>query len=678
MIFKSLTLHNLFSYCGTCTFDLMPPVGNTGNIVVILGRNGFGKTSFLNSVKLLFGGVTKELRQSVQRGNSLSGKAFVLGAKEWWGILNRQAKNRQEMDCYVQAILLNENNQEIVVKRSWNLQNDDHENQLEVIAPHKPLLTNDSAQQYLSSLLPLDYIPFFFFDAEDIGYLAEANNNQVIEKMEQFLNIRPADNLRDCLKDLIKKIEKQFITLDSNLKLAKAENKYQELSIQQQNFNSQRQSIEFDIETLESDVRDIRQKINLFRGQGAIEDSAKLEATKSGELKNLEEALAGLSKAFEGDAFLRINAKLVQDTLPAIDRCAYGLKGTTSEMLESLREPLKEVFTTPPYPNDQRLSDTQIVFYQRRIAKLLDSRDIDEGDTNQFCLDNWRAKKLLALLTPYTTLHAPETPLRETLSRGLRAERAANHIDKSLLELNQLSSENKQQLEKLLDNLNQLQNKLIHVKKHEPELKHKLSSIDRELAVLNNEIAECRKLARQSAQGRQRIELVEKMLKLLATYKLQLKQRQRGVLENYFNQHLASLLDSNRLIAAVKIDEFFQLQYLDENANPVPMSSISAGMKQLAATALLWALKDACGKQFPVIFDTPLGRIDKQHQNNLLNKYYPHAAQQVILLPTDSELDERKRKSLAPYIYREYHLHNEDGDNTRAELVPLDKEVHYG
>lgn len=678
MIFKSLTLHNLFSYYGTCTFDLMPRNGHVGNVIVIMGRNGFGKTSLLNSVKLLFGGVTKELRQSVQRGNSLSEKAFVLGAKEWWGILNHQAKNRQEMNCYVQAILLNENNQEIVVKRSWNLQNDDHENQLEVIAPRKSPLTKDAAQQLLSGLLPLDYIPFFFFDAEDIGYLAEANNNQVIEKMEQLLNIRPADNLRDCLKDLIKKIENKSITQDANLKLAKAENKYEELLIQKQGFHSQRQSIEFDIETLESDLRNIRQKINLFSGQGTLENNAKLEATKNGEQKNLEEALTGLSEAFAGDAFLSINAKLVQDTLPAIDRCAHGLKGATSEMLESLREPLKEVFTTPPYPNNQRLSDTQIVFYQRRVAKLLDSRDIEEEDTNLFRLDNWRAKKLLAVLSPFTSLHAPDASIREVLSRALRAERTISDIDKSLQEISQLSEDNRLQLEQLRDKYNYLENELDRLRKSEPDINHKLSSVDRELTELNNEIAECRKLARQSAQGRQRIELVEKMLKLLATYKLQLKQRQRGVLENYFNQHLASLLDSNRLIASVQIDEFFQLQYLDAGSSPIPMSSISAGMKQLAATALLWALKDACGRKLPVIIDTPLGRIDKQHQDNLLNKYYPHAAQQVILLPTDSELDERKRQSLAPYIYREYHLHNEDGDNTRAELVSLDKEAHYG
>lgn len=678
MIFKSITLHNLFSYYGTHPFNLMPPPGGNSNIVIIMGRNGFGKTSFLNSVKLLFGDVTKELYQSVQRGSGLNEKGFVIGAKEWWGILNHQARQRQEFDCYIEAILLDKNNQEYTLRRSWCLQGDNYKSLLEITAPRRPLLTMENADKFLSALLPLDYIPFFFFDAEEIGYLAEANNNKIIDKMEQLLNIRPADNLRDCIRELTKKIEKKYITPNANLRLAKSENRHEELQIQQLNLNSQYQSIEFDIETLDSDIREIRQKINLFSGQGTIENNAKLEARKNSELKSLEESLSGLSEMFEGDAFLRLNAKLMQKAMPAIDRCAHGLRGATSEMLESLREPLKEIFVTPPYPNNQRLSDTQIAFYQRRIAKLLDSRDIEEEDDGLFRMDSWRAKKLLAATVPYTPPHAPEAPLREVLSRALRAERTINDINKSLEEISQLSEDSKLQLEQLRDKESHKQYELDSLRKQQLDVRHKLDTIKNDLNSLSNEITDCRKQARQSDQGQQRIELLEKMLRLLATYKHQLKHRQRGALENYFNQHLKSLLDSNRLIASVKIDEFFQLQYLDARDNPVPMSSISAGMKQLAATALLWALKDACGKQLPVIIDTPLGRIDKQHQHNLLNKYYPHAAQQVILLPTDSELDERKRQSLAPYIYREYHLHNEEGDNTRAELVPLDKEAHHG
>ena len=60
MIFDKITINNMFSYYGEAVFDL---TGKTEqkNIVLISGRNGFGKTSFLNAIKLLFTGVTNEL-----------------------------------------------------------------------------------------------------------------------------------------------------------------------------------------------------------------------------------------------------------------------------------------------------------------------------------------------------------------------------------------------------------------------------------------------------------------------------------------------------------------------------------------------------------------------------------------------------------------------------------------
>nr|VFJ96990.1 MAG: DNA sulfur modification protein DndD [Candidatus Kentron sp. LFY] len=96
------------------------------------------------------------------------------------------------------------------------------------------------------------------------------------------------------------------------------------------------------------------------------------------------------------------------------------------------------------------------------------------------------------------------------------------------------------------------------------------------------------------------------------------------------------------------------------------MASLSAGMKQLMATALLWALKEVSGKEVPLVIDTPLARIDRAHQENLLWRYYPKVGQQVIVLPTDSELDAPKHGLLAPRVYREYRLNNPKGDDTQV------------
>lgn len=677
MIFKTITLHNIFSYYGSCSFPLEPPADNLGNIVVIMGRNGFGKTSLLNSIKLLFGGVTEELRQSVQRDKPPTAKGFVIGDKDWWGILNHQAKIKGDFECFVSAILLDDNHREYEIKRTWNLYGGNYQSELTISAPRKAPLVGEDANNYLSALLPLDYIPFFFFDAEEIGYLAEANRNKVIERMEQLLNIRPADNLKECIKRLTRKIERDSIAPDAKLELVKAENRQSEMRIHRENLQQEMQTVGSDIEILDEEIRELRQKLRLFSGQGAIENNAKLEATRNSELKNQENALTALSEMFERDAFLRLNSKQIQKTLPVVDVCVNGQRSINTEMLGSLREPLKEIFTTPPYP-EYRLTDSQIAFYQKRITKLLDSRDIEDEENIPFRLDIGRAKKLLTAISAYAPQHTPEQPLRDLLSQAIQADNAINDIDKTLQDVRLLSDENKQQLLLLQDKLEQRQDELNKLNKQLSDIVHKLPLIDREIKPLEEAITRLTQQARQSEQSQTRIELLDKMQKLLAAYKQQLKERQRGTLEKYFNSHLNSLLDSNSLISEAKIDELFQLHYLDISGNPVAMSSISAGMKQLAATALLWALKDACGRQLPVIIDTPLGRIDKQHQDNLLNRYYPHAAKQVILLPTDSELDERKHRLLEPYIYREFHLYNPAGENTEIREIPRGKEIHYG
>ena len=104
---------------------------------------------------------------------------------------------------------------------------------------------------------------------------------------------------------------------------------------------------------------------------------------------------------------------------------------------------------------------------------------------------------------------------------------------------------------------------------------------------------------------------------------------------------------------------------------PIGMGTISAGMKQLAATSLLWALKEVSGRQLPVVIDTPLARIDLRHQHNLLTRYYPEAGDQVIMLPTDSELDEVKRKLLLPHVYKAFELYNPTGEKTEIREETL-------
>ncbi len=58
----------------------------------------------------------------------------------------------------------------------------------------------------------------------------------------------------------------------------------------------------------------------------------------------------------------------------------------------------------------------------------------------------------------------------------------------------------------------------------------------------------------------------------------------------------------------------------------------------MLAIAFLWGLARVSGRNLPVAIDTPLGRLDSSHRTNLVERYFPAASQQVILLSTDTEI----------------------------------------
>ena len=118
-----------------------------------------------------------------------------------------------------------------------------------------------------------------------------------------------------------------------------------------------------------------------------------------------------------------------------------------------------------------------------------------------------------------------------------------------------------------------------------------------------------------------------------------------------------SLHRKKNFIKSIKIDTTeFDLKISDNKDMEVNTEVLSAGERQLLAVAILWGLAKASNSAAPTIIDTPLGRLDSEHRLNLVEKYFPTASKQVILLSTDEEIDKKYHKFISPYLARSYKI----------------------
>ena len=109
IFYKSITICNLFAYYGKQSVDFEAKDGKP--LYLIYGNNGFGKTSFIRSMKLLFlgsglnkGEVPSAISNFVDKNRGkFTPKVFLLGSggeKIWEGALNKQACSEEQNEYF--------------------------------------------------------------------------------------------------------------------------------------------------------------------------------------------------------------------------------------------------------------------------------------------------------------------------------------------------------------------------------------------------------------------------------------------------------------------------------------------------------------------------------------------------------------------------------------------------
>lgn len=668
MIFKEIRINNLFSYYGEQVFTFKACEEHK-HLVLISGRNGFGKTSFIESVKLLFLGVSKKMLENVQRGRRLSTSAYILGhGDEWSGIMNKRARAEGKRDFSVSIVWEEGDDDTVEATRSWRLSNNGTFTEELSVSPTfgKPLDDKEQAQEFLSYRLPEEFVSFFFYDGEQITELAEANRDELLEQIEKLFGLFRIDNLLTYIDKNRKSWEREDSpnVVSHQLKALEAALAEQEAKVALG--AEQKQRVEADIARLERQQADDENYLMSKRSYAQGDMAEKLQNRLKETSARLQKEQYDLAQRLPKTAPFLCNPALAEKAIKLLREHLEDEDTNLVASMKSILEDLPRDLFEKGVPSSPPLTASQCDFYTNKLKKLI-APYIDEAPSESKFFSSLDKPRTLAL-ERLLLRGAQDDENRSQLAAGLTSissgKQAINKLDGEINEVSNLAEDERKRYNAKKEAHEQRKKQIDAKKSALNDTENAIKADEKECRDIQKRIAEQSNKLILAEGNRHRVDLSGRLSDLFEEMKLRLKQQKRESVENALNRHFFKLMSSHNQIKKINVAGDFGIQYTGQDDASVGMAGLSAGMKQIAATALLWSLKEVSGKSVPVIIDTPLARFDREHQENLLRHYYPNAGEQVIILPTDSELDREKYEILKPHILQEFVLSNPGGERS--------------
>jgi len=150
----------------------------------------------------------------------------------------------------------------------------------------------------------------------------------------------------------------------------------------------------------------------------------------------------------------------------------------------------------------------------------------------------------------------------------------------------------------------------------------------------------------------------------------------------YKIENLKKMLDksgSEYLIAQIGMHAYEIMQSkMDSGVNEIVLpvevkQQLSAGEKQIFIMALYQALSQLNKIDVPYIVDTPFARIDKEHREKILERFFKKLNGQIIILSTDEEIVGDYQDVISDVVSNTFVLNHTSKGNT--EIL---EDIYFG
>ena len=180
----------------------------------------------------------------------------------------------------------------------------------------------------------------------------------------------------------------------------------------------------------------------------------------------------------------------------------------------------------------------------------------------------------------------------------------------------------------------------------------KLESQQKALIVmLNSKVRKCLDMRKAGRKKRRGLEIIPGIQGALEDYSGMLRRQKIGLLESNILEGIKTCFHKKDLISSVSIDpDTYRVTLYRENSDEIPRERLSKGEQQMYAMSIVLGLARTSGRSLPFVIDTPLARLDEEHRENMVRKFYPNASHQTIIFSTNTEIIGSYFELLKPYL----------------------------
>ena len=691
MKLSKIKINNFRQYYKEVNIDLT--TNSDENIILIGGRNGYGKTNFLISIVWCLYGrqiekVDNNFKQEIKKEKNYD--SFMFQSLNW-------TAKKESIDAFSVSLLiseielpelkkLNSNSESVIITRKFNVSSMSEELMI-LDADSKMEIFDDEADKinFINDyIIPIDAAKFVFFDAEKISEIANLSIKEegsfINDALGKILGLDTYDTLIEDIEFYINSLKKEGATKNLQEQIVDKEKAIELFKIDIEKLEEENAEKLKEIDDLKKSIRKHDNFISQHSKQGnSIFDRESISA----EIEKLQAKRLELSEKFnelsEIIPLTILTGKLeeVSEHLEIQEKNELS-QNSSKENSEKIENFIELLFNKPPEPDNSTMSFKDKNFYYEKAKNLGSELFSDNGDYQELEFEH-------DLNNSEKNIIKDAINLVNEQSKGLfeTTIEEFNEMQIELLELNKTLSkvDADQEDEYILEAISEKETaeyKRDISKEQIGGNKEKIKKLESDIVRLNQQLQTLVKKVDVNEQNKLKIKESQKYIDVLNSFLEEQKSKHKNSLEKTILSELKILmhkLDSDenisKFIEDVKVTilasgQGMKITLLDQDDNEIRKESLSSGEKQIYISCLIKAILNESIQSLPIFIDTPLGRLDEEHRDNITKKYYPALSEQVVLFSTNSEITPKRYKDISENISKSYLLFN-DGANTNLK-----------